>query len=157
MEKILNQDLDKDEYYRILNCFSSSNQNQIRAEYKRLALQYHPDKNKGHTEQYQKIKEAYDVLGDPERRAVYDRWRQSGLAVPFADYLQTASLSQTIHWHVPPKMPLGLTESGETSSKPTYTSSSAAPYTREKPSRPTSFWAFNKSDDLYARFREYQL
>lgn len=69
-------------------------QNQIRAEYKRLALQYHPDKNKGHTEQYQKIKEAYDVLGDPERRAVYDRWRQSGLAVPFADYLQTASLSQ---------------------------------------------------------------
>ncbi|KAI8060687.1 DnaJ domain-containing protein [Gongronella butleri] len=77
---------DDTDYYEILGCVESSTPEQIKAEYKRLALLHHPDKHKGQETKYKAIKEAYDIVGDPEQRAKYDRWRQSGLQIPFEDY-----------------------------------------------------------------------
>lgn len=64
-------------YYIILGIPASSTQEDIKAAYKRLAKEYHPDRYpKGHTP-FQNIQEAYSVLGDPSSRREYDR-RRSG-------------------------------------------------------------------------------
>lgn len=44
--------------------------------------------------QYPLIKEAFDVVGNPQNRAKYDRWRQSGLCIPFEDYIQLSGHAQ---------------------------------------------------------------
>ncbi len=70
-------------YYIILGIPASSTQEDIRAAYKRLAKEYHPDRYpEGHTP-FQNIQEAYSVLGDPSRRRDYDR-RRSSRPVPAA-------------------------------------------------------------------------
>ncbi len=68
-------------YYIILGIPASSTQEDIKAAYKRLAKEYHPDRYpKGHTP-FQNIQEAYSVLGDPTSRREYDQ-RRSGRPVP---------------------------------------------------------------------------
>ncbi|KAJ1897910.1 hypothetical protein LPJ66_003083, partial [Kickxella alabastrina] len=74
------------DYYDILRCFPQSTQKQIHQEYKQLALQHHPDKVAGDSQWYD-IRQAYDVIGDPQKRAQYDRWRMSELLVPFDQWL----------------------------------------------------------------------
>lgn len=70
---------------------------QITAEYKVLALQYHPDKNAGNKEaeeKFQKLKEAKEILCDPEKRANYDKWRSSGIAI---SYKQWVGMKEHVH------------------------------------------------------------
>ncbi|MEJ2004918.1 MAG: DnaJ domain-containing protein, partial [Cyclobacteriaceae bacterium] len=62
-------------YYELLGVSSTSSADDIKKAYKKLALQYHPDKNAGDTqseEKFKKINEAYQVLSDPEKRSRYD-------------------------------------------------------------------------------------
>jgi len=47
--------------------------------YHRLAKQYHPDKNPGHEEKFKEIQYAYEILSDPEKRELYDRFGMSGI------------------------------------------------------------------------------
>ncbi|MGC8876825.1 DnaJ C-terminal domain-containing protein [Thermus sp.] len=64
------------DYYAILGVSREATQEEIKRAYRRLALQYHPDKNpgdKGAEERFKEINEAYAVLSDPEKRAQYDR------------------------------------------------------------------------------------
>ncbi|XP_037944369.1 J domain-containing protein-like [Teleopsis dalmanni] len=70
--------------------FVNSQVEQIQAEYKVLALQFHPDKNSGEKDaemKFQKLKEAKETLCDPERRANYDKWRNSGIAMSYKNWL----------------------------------------------------------------------
>jgi curved DNA-binding protein CbpA len=64
-------------YYKILGVPRNADLKTIKKEYKRLALQWHPDKNADNKEQaekmFQDISEAYEVLSDKELRAKYDR------------------------------------------------------------------------------------
>jgi hypothetical protein len=63
------------DYYQILGVSQSADQAQIRAAYKRLAMQYHPDRNmgdRGAEEMFKKINEAYHILSDPLKKARYD-------------------------------------------------------------------------------------
>lgn len=67
--------------YSVLELPSTATAAEIKAAYKRLAFQFHPDRNKGssyHTERFQQIVEAYDILSDPDKRARFDR--RSGTA-----------------------------------------------------------------------------
>lgn len=64
-----------DEFYRILQVPTNASQNEIKRQYYKLAKEYHPDKcsDSKAKEQFQKIGEAYQVLGDIERRRRYDK------------------------------------------------------------------------------------
>ena len=73
-----------DDYYKTLGVDKKASQEEIKKAYRKLARQYHPDTNKeaGAEERFKRISEAYDVLGDPEKRKKYDRG-QSVFGTPF--------------------------------------------------------------------------
>ena len=63
------------DYYKVLGVDKKASQEDIKKAYRKLARQYHPDTNKdaGAEERFKQISEAYDTLGDPEKRKKYDR------------------------------------------------------------------------------------
>ncbi|SRR5579884_1048075 len=70
----------KRDYYEVLGVGRSASADEIRRAYRRLALQYHPDRNPSAdaSEKFKEAQEAYEVLSDPERRAQYDRFGHLG-------------------------------------------------------------------------------
>ncbi len=76
----------KKDYYHILGVSSTSTLDEIKKAYKRLAIKYHPDRNKGnklYEEKFKEITEAYEVLNNTEKRNMYDKYG--------ADYTNQAS------------------------------------------------------------------
>lgn len=66
-----------EDYYTILGVAKSASEDELKKAYRKLAMQYHPDKNHGNAEaekKFKSINEAYDVLKDPQKRAAYDRF-----------------------------------------------------------------------------------
>ncbi|KAL7300369.1 hypothetical protein TKK_0006990 [Trichogramma kaykai] len=106
IEDILDYKKSEDEdYYKLLGCDESSTIEQITAEYKALALQYHPDKNEGNKEaeaKFQQLKHAKETLCDPEKRSNYDKWRNSGIAISYKQWLgMKEHVHQSMHWATP--------------------------------------------------------
>ncbi len=60
------------EYYTILEVEPSASTDEIKRSYRRLANKYHPDKSTGNDEKFKEISQAYDTLGDDDKRAHYD-------------------------------------------------------------------------------------
>ena len=67
--------MDKD-YYKVLEVSESAAAEEIKKTYRKLAFQYHPDKNPGSEEMMKEINEAYAVLSDQKKREAYDSYRQ---------------------------------------------------------------------------------
>jgi curved DNA-binding protein len=76
----------KTDYYAVLGVARDASQEEIQKAYRSLARRFHPDLNKdrGAEEQFKRLNEAHEVLRDPERRALYDRfgddWKAAGQA-----------------------------------------------------------------------------
>jgi molecular chaperone DnaJ len=71
----------KRDYYEILGVGRQASQDEIRASFRRLAKQYHPDVNRepGAEERFKEVNEAYAVLSDEQKRAAYDRYGHAGV------------------------------------------------------------------------------
>lgn len=72
----------KKDYYEILGVSKGSTADEIKKAYRKVAMQYHPDRNsgdKGAEEKFKEAAEAYEILSDADKRAQYDRFGHAGV------------------------------------------------------------------------------
>ena len=69
------------DYYDILGVSKNTDDKEIKKAYRKLALKYHPDRNKSKDaeDKFKEISTAYAVLSNPEKRKVYDQYGQAGI------------------------------------------------------------------------------
>lgn len=70
------------DFYKTLGVARDASDTEVKTAYRKLAMTYHPDRNNGSKEAEEKFKEiteAYDVLRDPDKRSLYDRYGEAGL------------------------------------------------------------------------------
>ncbi|MEA3396064.1 MAG: J domain-containing protein [Chloroflexota bacterium] len=84
------------DYYKILEVARSADGKEVKKAFRRLARQYHPDANKGDQaaeEKFKEINEAYEVLSDPEKRRMYDRFGNE-----WASYQRAGGRPEDFDW-----------------------------------------------------------
>jgi molecular chaperone DnaJ len=71
----------KRDYYEILGISKQATQDEVKRSFRRLAMQYHPDRNKAPDaeQKFKEINEAYEVLSDAKHRQTYDQFGHEGL------------------------------------------------------------------------------
>ncbi|KAK3869905.1 hypothetical protein Pcinc_024819 [Petrolisthes cinctipes] len=104
-EFVSSEDKKVNNYYVTLGCDPNSSVEQIQAEYKVRALQFHPDKNPDNPDaelEFQKLQIAKDTLSDPEQRVKYDRWLNSGIGISYEKWCgMKQHMTTTLHWASP--------------------------------------------------------
>ncbi len=76
------QSVIREDYYEVLSVERTASDQEIKSSYRKLAMQFHPDRNPGDRkaeERFKQCSEAYQVLSDPHKRAAYDRYGHDGL------------------------------------------------------------------------------
>ncbi len=71
----------KRDYYEVLGISKTTPTNEIKSQYRKLALKFHPDRNKSKEapEHFKEISEAYAVISDPEKKKIYDQYGHAGV------------------------------------------------------------------------------
>ncbi len=73
----------KEDYYKLLGVERNASDSEIKKSYRSMAMKYHPDRNKDNPEtaevKFKQIKEAYEVLSDPQKRSAYDQFGHAGV------------------------------------------------------------------------------
>lgn len=69
------------DYYKVLGIAKDASDDEIKKAYRKMALKFHPDKNKskGAEEKFKEIAEAYEVLSDKKKKKIYDKYGEEGL------------------------------------------------------------------------------
>jgi molecular chaperone DnaJ len=91
---------EKRDYYEVLGVQKNADKDQIKSSYRKLAMQYHPDRNKSPEaeEKFKEISEAYAVLSDDAKRAQYDRFGHEGIQGRYSteDIFRTANFDEIL-------------------------------------------------------------
>jgi molecular chaperone DnaJ len=73
----------KEDFYKLLGVSKNASEAEIKQSYRKMAMKYHPDRNKENPEQaeikFKQIKEAYEILSDSKKRAAYDQFGHAGV------------------------------------------------------------------------------
>lgn len=87
------------DYYKILGISKTAKDDEIKKAYRKLALRYHPDKNKSVNaeEKFKEVAEAYEVLSDKNKREIYDKYGEDGLKGGGSRNGSTGNTSFTYH------------------------------------------------------------
>jgi molecular chaperone DnaJ len=102
----------KRDYYEVLGVERGASEEELKKAYRRLAVQFHPDRNPGDKqaeERFKELNESYQVLSDAERRAQYDRYGhaafqgQQGNGFGFETICATTSKSNSRKRRVAPR------------------------------------------------------
>src|SRR4051794_3099628 len=98
---------EEESYYKILEVSKNASPEELKSQKKKLSMRYHPDKLSGKSEairkqgeeRFKQINEAYEVLSDPEKRKLYDKYGKEGLQKgpkgPFGSFDPFGEESQT--------------------------------------------------------------
>lgn len=93
------------DYYKTLGIPKGSTDEDIKKAYRKLALKYHPDKNKspGAEEKFKEVAEAYEVLSDKKKRELYDKYGEDGLKGRASNGTTNSSQNFTYEFHGDPR------------------------------------------------------
>lgn len=86
--------MSKKDYYSLLNISRTASPEEIKKAYRKLAMQFHPDKNPGDKkaeEKFKELSEAYEVLSDQKKRELYDQYGHAGPQAGFSGFSGGAS------------------------------------------------------------------
>lgn len=72
------KEVDNKKFYDIIGVSQTASQDEIRKAFRKKALKEHPDKG-GDPEKFKELSVAYEVLGDPEKREMYDKYGEEGI------------------------------------------------------------------------------
>ncbi|ENN78030.1 J domain-containing protein [Dendroctonus ponderosae] len=161
---------DREDYYSILGCDEHSSVEQISQEYKVRALQYHPDKNAGDKEmeeKFQLLNEAKETLTNPEKKTLYDKWRNSGISMGYKQWLGMKDhVQQSMHWSTP-KTKDRMLESGGNSGPSSLGSAMSAAHRRASEGGANLHWGAKTGNawstgadshsEVVSKFRNYEI
>ncbi|XP_034938398.1 J domain-containing protein [Chelonus insularis] len=158
---------EEEDFYKLLGCDESATVEQITAEYKVRALLYHPDKNEGDKEaevKFQQLKYAKEILCDSEKRSNYDKWRNSGIAISYKQWVgMKEHVQQSMHWSTPQTKNRMLPDAG---GSPGHVRGQPANAHRRASEgganihfgrRPDLNWDSQASSDVINKFRHYEV
>ena len=87
--------MSKKDYYEILGVNKNAGNDELKTNYRKMAMQYHPDRNPDNKEaedMFKEASEAYEVLSDPDKRARYDRYGHEGMKMG-SDFHQYSNIN----------------------------------------------------------------
>lgn len=161
----------REDYYAILGCDENSSVDQINQEYKVRALQCHPDKHSGNKEmeeKFQLLNEAKETLTNPEKKLLYDKWKNSGISMSYKQWFGMKDhIQQSMHWSTPKTKDRMLESGGNSGPSSLGSTNSTAAHRRASEGGANLHWGgkggaawgtgTDAHSEIVSKFRNYEI